>query len=466
MPDGSQTAVERDERWTSTDTWLFVTFALGYTLEAYIFTLAPVATGWVDEPASLRSLLLSWAPIWLIIGIAIAGPLGDALGRRKTFYLTMGCYAIGAIGLLFSSTYVLILIFLAILLAAAGGEMNMIMVAVHETMPTKHRSKAAMLGVNFINFGGVVIAIVDVASSAQSVTFQRVMVACTLLFVLLVLLFARLKTPESARWLLRKGRAEQATAELVRFYGAEEIRARRQAVARAQQAVRERAAAVAAAGRRARRYPPLPVRLVAVILLAFADTTGFGLLTYTLGPVHFPHLTGQIILVTTLAGFCSGFFALSADRISRRWLLLVAYAGAVVLTGVVWLTESTWAQTLALFWILLVVLSVFANLGYIAEDTLKGEVWPTRYRARFTALCRFVSIGGYIGTIYWTQNFSTDGLIFFNLMVWVVGLIGATVWFFGGIETGMGADIETVSGGGGGGTELLELPTPESVAAE
>jgi hypothetical protein len=291
------------------------------------------------------------------------------------------------------------------------------------------------------------------------------MVACTLLFVLLVLLFARLKTPESARWLLRKGRAEQATAELVHFYGAEEIRARRQAVVRAQQAVRERAAAITAAGRRTRRYPPLPIRLVAVILLAFADTTGFGLLTYTLGPVHFPHLTGQIILITTLAGFCSGFFALSADRISRRWLLLVAYAGAVVLTGIVWWTESTWAQTLALFWILLVVLSVFANLGYIAEDTLKGEVWPTRYRARFTALCRFVSIGGYIGTIYWTQNFSTTGLIFFNLMVWIVGLIGATVWFFGGIETGMGTDIETVSGGGASGSELLELPTPEAVEA-
>ncbi|MGH9063641.1 MAG: MFS transporter [Acidimicrobiales bacterium] len=447
----------RDERWTGTDTWLFVSFALGYTLEAYIFTLAPVATGWVKEPASLRSLLLSWAPIWLIIGIGIAGPLGDWLGRRRTFYLTMCCYGIGAIGLYFSSTYVLLLIFLAVLLAAAGGEMNMIMVAVHETMPTKHRSKAALLGVNFINLGGVIIAIVDLSSAAKSVNFQRDMVASALLGVLVVLLFARTRTPESPRWLVRRGRPERARAELIRFYGAEEVLARRRAVERAQDKARAEATAKAArSGSRPRRYPPIWLRLTAVIFVAFADTTGFGLLTYTLGPVHFPHLETDIILATTLAGFCFGFLGLLADRLSRRWLLLVGYAGSLVFTGIAWATESTWVKALALFWVLLVVLSVFANIAYITEDTLKGEVWPTRYRARFTALCRFISIGGYIGTIYWTSHFTTSGLIFFNTMVWVVGLIGALIWFFGGIETGKGTDIETVSGGGG--TELLELP--------
>jgi len=451
----------RDERWTRTDTWLFVSFALGYTMEAYIFTLAPVATAWVKEPATLRSLLLSWAPIWLIIGIAIAGPLGDWLGRRRTFYLTMVCYGIGAAGLFFSSTYVLLLIFLALLLAAAGGEMNMLMVTVHETMPTKHRSKAALLSINFINLGGVIIALVDLSSASSSIPFQRDMVAAALLGVLAVLLFVRTRTPESARWLVRKGRAAEAAAQLERFYGAEEVQARREAVERAQAKARATAQALAArsSGGRVRRYPPLWLRLVAVILLAFADTTGFGLLTYTLGPVHFPHLIANIILVTTLAGFGSGFLGLYADRISRRWLLVVGYSGSLVMTLLAWVTESTWVKELALFWLLLVVLSVFVNLAYITEDTLKGEVWPTRYRARFTSLCRFVSIGGYIGTIYLTEHFSTSGLILFNVLVWVVGLAGALLWFFGGIETGEGIDIETVSG-----TGTLELSVGQSGA--
>jgi MFS family permease len=226
--------VGRDERWIPTDTWLFVTFALGLILEAYIFGLAPVATGWVKEPASLRSLLLSWAPLWLIIGIGIAGPVGDWIGRRTTFYITMTAYGIGAIGLFFSDTYVLILVFLAVLLAAAGAEMNMIMVQVHETMPTKHRSKASMLAINFINFGSVILAAVDLSSASTHTSFQRGMVAMTLLAVLVVLLFARRQTPESIRWLVKKGRTEEALAELARFYGPEEVAARRRAVERAQ----------------------------------------------------------------------------------------------------------------------------------------------------------------------------------------------------------------------------------------
>ncbi|MHB1593549.1 MAG: MFS transporter [Streptosporangiaceae bacterium] len=456
--DTRTTGYTRDERWTRTDTWLFVSFALGYTLEAYIFTLAPVATGWFAEPTALRSLLLSWAPLWLIIGIAIAGPLGDWLGRRTTFYITMACYGIGAIGLFFSSSYALVLTFLAVLLAAAGGEMNMIMVTAHETMPTRHRSKVAMLGINFINLGGVIVAVVDIATSAatNSHTFQRAMVALTLLAVLALLLFARTRTPESPRWLLRKGRTEQARSELLRFYGAEEIAARRRAVERAQARAREEAAATP---RRApRRYPPLWLRLTAIILIAFADTTGFGLLTYTLGPVHFPHLIGYIILATTLTGFASGIVALWADRFSRRWYILIGYAGSLAFTLIAWATESTWARALALFWVLLVAISIFVNIAYITEDTLKGEVWPTRSRARFTALCRFVSIGGYIGTIYWTESFSTSQLIFFNSMVWVLGLIGAVLWFFGGIETGKGTDLETVSNSEE--YELLDLAVP------
>jgi hypothetical protein len=73
-----------------------------------------------------------------------------------------------------------------------------------------------------------------------------------------------------------------------------------------------------------------------------------------------------------------------------------------------------------------------------------------------------VSIGGFIVTIYWTENFSTSGLIEFNFAVWLVGLLGALLWFFGGIETGRGRDIETVSGGGSVLLELPELALPGS----
>ena len=215
--------VQRGERWTGTDSWAFWSFGLGFLLENYVFSMTAIATGWVkDIPPALTSLLLAWSPLWLIIGIAVTGPLADGLGRKNAFYTTMTLYAIGAIGLVFSSSYGLILVFLAIMLFAAGGEMNTIMAASHEIMPTKHRSKTMFLELNFINLGGFLLAIVSVLSAYQSIAFQRGMVAVAFLLVLVVLLFARSRTPESIPWLRQKGQADRAQRDIDRYSVADE----------------------------------------------------------------------------------------------------------------------------------------------------------------------------------------------------------------------------------------------------
>ena len=75
---------------------MFISFALGLLLESYVFSLASIAIYWVTIPKSLGELLLAWAPIWLIVGIAIAGPVSDRLGRKVTLYITLAFYAVAA----------------------------------------------------------------------------------------------------------------------------------------------------------------------------------------------------------------------------------------------------------------------------------------------------------------------------------------------------------------------------------
>ncbi|OPG17643.1 MFS transporter [Ferroacidibacillus organovorans] len=433
-----ETNVHAVEHWTRTDNWSFWSFGLGMLLENYIFSMATFATGWVTMPKSLQSLLLAWAPIWLVIGIAVAGPLADRIGRKNTFYTTMSLYGIGAIGIVFSQTYVLILLFLALLLFAAGGEMNTIMAASHEMMPHKHRSKAMMLELNFINLGGVIIAIVTLFSASQQIAFQRGMIAVTLLAVLIVMFLARRNTPESIPWLEKRGYHERAQAEIDRFYGREEYEARRLAARTATTAAKQAPSTSRRVG--------IPLKLFVTITTSFAGAAGFGLMTYVLGPNYFPNFKSEIVLIATGTGLISGFLGFWADRLSRKKLLLLGYGGSVALTIVIWLTLGAWSKNLALFWILLILLNLFVNIGYLTEDTLKGEVWPTQSRGTYTAFVRFVSIGLYVATIYITQSFSLNAYTLFNIIIWVIGLAGAIAWYVRGVETGQGASLDTASG--------------------
>ncbi len=430
-------AVDSGERWISTDTWCFVTFALGFLLEAYIFGMAAIATGWVKMPTSLRSLLLSWAPLWLIIGIAVAGPLADRVGRKTTFYLTMALYGVGVIGIVFSSTYFLILFFLAIMLFAAGGEMNTIMAASHEVMPTRHRGKTMFFELNFINLGGVLLASISMLTAYQNVAFQRGMIAVLFVVVLFALFLARLRTPESIRWLEGRGATERARREAEKYYGAEQWAARQEAAAQANPDT----LAIAT------RHVGDGLKYFTSITIAFAGAAGFGLMTYVLGPAHFPKYTATIILVATLVGFVSGLIlAAVADRFSRRWLLFIGYLGSFVITLLIAVAVPAWSADLAFFWVLLVVLNLFVNIGYLTEDTLKSEVWPTKVRATRTAIVRFVSIAGYIATIYITQSFSLTQYAYFSALIWAIGFAGALAWFASGTETGKGLSLEVASG--------------------
>jgi MFS family permease len=367
----------------------------------------------------------------------VAGPLSDRVGRKTTFYITMSLYGIGAIGLVFSFTYWLILIFLALMLFAAGGEMNTIMTASHEVMPARHRSKTMMLEINGINLGSLILAAVSLLSAYKGITFERGMIAATFIVVLAVLFFARTRTPESIRWLRAKGLTQRADAEIAKFYGADEYRARDASAAAETRAAQAKGAV---------KTVSIGLRLVVISCLAFAGTTGFGLLTYVLGPAHFPKLTAAILLVASVTGFVSGFYALWAERWSRKKMLLVGYCGTFLATLIIALTTSAWAASAALFFFLLVVLNVFSNVSYLSQDTLKGEVWPTNRRGTYTAVVRFVGIGLYIPTIYLTQSFSLNAFVLFSLGVWAVGALASIVWAARGVETGSGVSLDVASG--------------------
>ncbi len=416
--------------WTRVDTWAFISFSMGMFLEAYIFGMSTIATGWVAMPASLRSLLLSWSPLWLIIGIIVSGPLSDKIGRKHVFYITMIMYGIAAIGIVFSDTYYLILLFLAILLFGSGGEMNTIMALSQEIMPTEHRSTTMLLELNFIPLGGVVLAAVSFSTASSSIFYQRFMIAITILIVLIVLIASRRYLPESFLWLASIGREDQAINDAIKYYGREEYL--RRTMNKKELEDREDLD----------KTKHLGLKIFSTLTTAFAGTTGFGLIAYVLGPVFYPGLVALILLVSSVAAFGTGFIGFFGERISRKSMLLWGNVGALVFTIITYVTISSWTRYLIIFWFLVIALNAFVQLGYLAEDTLKSEVWATKSRGTLTAIIRFLGIGLYIPTIYLTASYNLNQYILFNIIVWVIGSAGAIAWFLFGKETGKGIPIE------------------------
>ncbi|MGC9140722.1 MFS transporter, partial [Athalassotoga sp.] len=251
--------------------------------------------------------------------------------------------------------------------------------------------------------------------------------------VLGILFFTRTKLPESIRWLESKGKHDKAKEEIEKYYSEEEYNVRQQII---KSSITDNHANSVSAF----------VKLFATITTAFAGAAGFGLLTYVLGPSYFKASTAWIILVTMAAEFGIGFVGLGADRWSRKNLLLIEYVGTFVMTLIAYLTVGIWSKELFLFFVLLIILNAFNGIGYLTEDTLKGEVWPTKVRGTYTAIVRFVSIGLYIVTIYLTQDLSLSQYMLFNLLVWGIGLAGAIVWFIWGNETGKKTILEVASG--------------------
>jgi len=408
-------------RWASIHTWIFTAFCIGTLLEAYIYSLPYIATTWVKVPIELDALIAVWSPLWLLIGGMTAGPLADRIGRKTTFYVTLSTYVIGAALLIVSSNIIEVLISLAILLFAAGGEYNTILVSTHELFPRKSRSRALFFELNFTNVGGIVATTLALLA-ISSVTSQKLLLGSTVILVAAVIFLVRLRLPESIMWLEKTGEKGRAENEFKAYYSS----------------ITESSNADET---RLDRKPHRLFRLVVGGILGWSYTAGFSLGVLAIGPYFFPSLTDYLILVSGIASFGGGFIGLISDRLSRMGMLIYSMVGMIAMTSLFLLTQKLWLTDMLIFWTLFVVLNVFINIFFLTEDTLKSEIWPTEGRGTFTGLVRVISLGGSIPVIFLASALPISLYLWAELGVFAAGIATAISWRLWGVETGMGRSV-------------------------
>ncbi|QJU56516.1 sugar porter family MFS transporter [Sphingomonas sp. AP4-R1] len=320
-----------------------------------------------------------------LIGALTAGIPGDRFGSRDTLRVLVLFYVVGGLGCALAWDWTSLVAFRVIAGLAVGGSSVLAPVYIAEVAPPSRRG-GLVASFQFMVIFGILAAYVSnavIASLALGADDWRwkfgVSAAPALIFLLLLL-----RIPNSPRWLVGKGRREEAIAAFGRV-GMDGARAKQEA-----DAVEVSAGTQPSEGRLSWRRHRKPI-LLAFMVAGFNQLSGINALLYYLNEI-FAKAGGslspdvQAIIIGVVNAIFTAVGMLLIDRLGRRTLLLIGSAGMAVCLVVAGLAMTAVAPG----WLVLPALIGF--IAFFAPSTgaviwvYISEVFPTSVRGRGSAI--------------------------------------------------------------------------------
>ena len=393
-------------------------FALGITwvLDGLEVTLAGSVAGALQASPVLRfsdaqvGLAASAYLAGAVLGALVFGRLADRYGRKRLFWVTLALYAIATGSTALSGSFASFAFWRFLTGAGIGGEYAAINSAIQEWIPARHRGRTDLI-VNGSFWVGAATGAIGAFILLRPGLLPpdvgwRLAFGMGAVLALGILLLRR-HLPESARWLITHGRADEADALLARIE-AEVPAAQRARLAEAltRAPIRLRTSAAHArladvARTLARRYPRRT--LVGVSLMAsqaFCYNAIFFTMALVLGRFYAvaPGDVG-LYLLPFAAGNFLGPLLLGHwfDTIGRRTMIAVTYALSGLLliatavlfaNGLLGVIGQTLAWSLVFF---------FASAAASSAYLTVGESFPLEIRALAIAL--FYALGTGVGGV-------------------------------------------------------------------
>ena len=403
--------------------WMFDAMDIGLLS----FVLVAIAREWDLSQAQVGTAI-SVGLFGMFVGALVAGTLADRFGRKPIMLVTLVLYsaATGLTALAWGYGALLVLRFITGL--GLGGELPVASTLVAEIAPARHRGRLVVLLESFWAYGWILAAIVGylvVPQYGWRIAFLLGALPALYVFVL------RRGLPESPRFLLRKGRYDEARLAAARVgVDANELMADNPIPAEKQGTIRH--LWTAAYGRRTLMLWLLWFGMVFSYYGIFTwlpqiltSEQGYGLQT-----------SFGFVLIITLAQV-PGYF--SAAALVERWgrkPTLVSYllgcAAATMLFGLRGLGADASREEL-LLWGSLVS---FFNLGaWGVVYAYTPELYPTAIRGSGTGWAAGIGrVGGIVGpylvgVMLGTWNLGAFAV--FSMFAAVLLVIALDVWFLG-----------------------------------
>ena len=202
--------------------------ALGGLLMGFDTSVISGVVSFVEAEFTLSSLQLGWSVSSLTLASTVAmfgaGPLSDRLGRKPVLKLAALLFAVSAVASAFAANFWMFVT--ARMLGGLGVGASLIIAPMYiaEMAPPESRGRLVsfnqfniVIGISLAFFSNYLILVLGESGSEFATTFDlnksawRWMLGIELLPAVLYFV-ALFRVPESPRWLLMQGRAEEASA--------------------------------------------------------------------------------------------------------------------------------------------------------------------------------------------------------------------------------------------------------------
>ena len=379
--------------------------------------------------ATMEEVVTSVVLAGAVIGAAAGGKLADHLGRRKTILLSAGIFAAGAIGTALSPNLSVLIAGRIVVGLGIGAASFTAPLYVSELAPPRVRGSLVSLNQLAVTLGIVVSYLVDFAlSGIQGWRWMFGLAAIPALILGIGMFFL----PNSPRWLVSRGKTDQAHKNLKQIRDAEQVQDELKNIKKSEKKQ---------TGDWSELLQPMirPALIVGIGLAILQQVTGINTVIYY-APTIFQAAgfksANVAILATVGVGAVNVLMTMVAiwlvDRSGRRPLLLVGIAGMILSLGVLGLAFQLPNLTDFLGWIavgsLVVYVGSFAlGLGPVFW-LLISEIYPLKIRGLAMSIATIAN---------WGANLLV-ALTFLTLIqvlgrpgtFWLYGLLGVGAWLF------------------------------------
>ncbi|MDQ0618527.1 sugar porter family MFS transporter [Arthrobacter globiformis] len=358
------------------------------------FMTLPGSEGGLGLNPAQEGLVAASLVFGAVFGALFGGRLSDRQGRKRNIMLLAVIFFVGAIGCALAPNTAMIIIARFVLGLAVGGASATVPVFLAELAPASRRGQIVTVNELMIVTGQLIAyssnALLGSVSNDGHI-WRWMLVLASLPAVLLWL--GMLLVPESARWLVSKGRIDEARKSLFRTRPAEAVESELDEM----QDMAARDAKIGQGSWLDLRTPWIRKLVFLGVAIAFlSQTTGVNSIMYFAPTVLIS--TGLDTQASLIATICNGVVSVLGTLlgiyllhrgVGRRPIIITGQAGltmALALIGIFFLLpESTLRSYLVLAGMLVFLFFMQACIGPIFW-LLLAEIFPLRIRGFATGL--------------------------------------------------------------------------------